>query len=278
MRVKILGSTGSIASPGPDNVRYGGNTSSLHVMNDDGDHLLLDGGTGLREAGHTYPAEGAVHIVMTHLHIDHVHGLGFFRPLFQPGREVHLWGPATADHSFEEQLTVFFSQPLFPVEIPRLPAHVEVHDLPTGPFELPGFVVEAVPVAHPGPTVGILVSADEVSVAYLPDHEPGFRHTEVDDDSGAVRMCTGADLLVHDVMYLDADYVATKGFGHSSVGSAAEFVAGLSDLGTLVPFHQDPSYDDDTRDTLMEQLTDALPGVRMQPPHEGLTIVVSSHR
>ncbi|MDG2113179.1 MAG: MBL fold metallo-hydrolase [Actinomycetota bacterium] len=268
MKLRIWGSTGSIASPGADFARYGGNTSCVQLTTSAGEHLVLDGGTGVRLLGSELDGDAPVHVLLTHLHADHVVGLGFFRPLYTPGREVHLWGPPSDGHSFRTQLSTYFSHPLFPVRLDYLPCDLHVHDLPAGPFDVPGFRVDTAHLAHPGPTVGIRASADGTSAVYIPDHEPYFGHDESPDDESALQLCDDADLVIHDAMYLESDYGNAEGFGHSSVELAARFLCAVK-ARRVIPFHQDPTYTDTVRDDLVEQVRALLPGAVVDAPMEG---------
>jgi len=120
MRAQVWGCRGSLATPGADTVRYGGNTSCVEVQLESGETLVLDAGTGMRSLGvemmRDLPAE--IHVLLTHLHLDHLQGLGFFRPLFQAGTTVHLWGPASPVQSLAERIALYLSPPLFPVRLP----------------------------------------------------------------------------------------------------------------------------------------------------------------
>src|SRR5437763_491701 len=105
MQAKVWGCRGSLAAPGPDTVRYGGNTSCVEVRAGS-DVIVLDAGTGIRPLGLALQAEGVtrVHLLLSHLHMDHLQGLGFFAPLFNSDAEVHLWGPVSPLHSLEERI------------------------------------------------------------------------------------------------------------------------------------------------------------------------------
>jgi phosphoribosyl 1,2-cyclic phosphodiesterase len=105
MKVRLWGTRGSVASPGADTARYGGNTSCVEVRDGDGTVIVLDAGTGIRPLGMTLDAVQRVHILLTHLHMDHIIGLGFFEALFRPGLEVHLWGPTSISPFWKRRLT-----------------------------------------------------------------------------------------------------------------------------------------------------------------------------
>ena len=130
MKGKIWGSRGSIASPGQDTERYGGNTSCVELRPPGCDVVILDAGTGIRELGVRLVREGAerMFLLLTHLHVDHLEGLGMFEPIWRKQTELHIWGPASPVASLEERIATYFSPPLFPVHLSEVPASIEYHD------------------------------------------------------------------------------------------------------------------------------------------------------
>ena len=176
MRVRVWGCRGSLATPGADTLRFGGNTSCVEVRGDSGEVLVLDAGTGMRPLGVAMNTEGAarIDVLLSHLHLDHLQGLGFFRPLFDPGREIHIWGPSSPVQSLAERISTYLSPPLFPVRLADIPAHLEFHDAPEGPVTIGSLTVRASLVTHQGPTVGYRIEEQGRAVVYLPDHEPGL--------------------------------------------------------------------------------------------------------
>src|SRR5258708_148955 len=133
MKVTLWGTRGSVASPGPDTARYGGNTSCVEVCGSDGTLLVLDAGTGIRRLGADIPPEvRRVDVLLTHLHMGHIQGLGFFAPLRNPDAEVHIGGPASALLSLRVRLPRYMSPPLFPVHLRDLPCTLILHEVPRG--------------------------------------------------------------------------------------------------------------------------------------------------
>ena len=156
MRVKLWGVRGSIPVPGPAAAGYGGNTSCVGVTTDDGTELILDAGTGIRELGAAISGRCRhVHVLLTHLHLDHIQGLMFFAPLFDPAVHLTVWGPPAAGRALRERTARYISSPLSPVEIRELPARVQFRDAPTSPWSIGGVEVNASLVAHRGPTLGL---------------------------------------------------------------------------------------------------------------------------
>lgn len=255
MKITLWGTRGSLPSAGPETVRYGGNTACVEVRGNDGSVLVLDAGTGIRRLGVALGSEiNRVDILLSHLHMDHIQGLGFFQPLYETGREVHIWGPASATLGLRERLGRYLSPPLFPVRMRDLPSHPELHDVPRERFRVGDFEVCADLLCHPGPTAGYRIEQDGRSVAYLSDHEPalgtGALPAEREWTSG-FDLANGVDLLLHDAQYSDDEYDEHVGWGHSSIPQALAFAEAVG-AGRLVTFHHDPTHDDD----LLDRLTD----------------------
>ncbi len=237
-----------MAVPGPETVRYGGNTSCVQVELDDGTLLVLDAGTGVRPLGlKLVDREGPIHVLLTHLHLDHLEGLGFFLPVWTPGREVHIWGPRSPRRSLEDRIARYFSPPLFPVDINAIPCRVTFHDVPEAPWQIGSAWITAEHVSHPGPTVGYRVEGDGSSLAYIPDHEPalGGSLAELPPEwiSGN-SVADGVDVLFHDAQYSEEEYASKVGWGHSSVATAVDF-ARVAGVGRLLLFHHDPLHTDE---------------------------------
>jgi phosphoribosyl 1,2-cyclic phosphodiesterase len=255
VNVTLWGTRGSLAAPGPQTARYGGNTACVEVRGSGGGLLVLDAGTGIRPLGATVGAETTrVDVMLTHLHMDHIQGLGFFGPLYTPDLEVHVWGPPSTTFHLRERLARYLSPPLFPVRIRDLPCNLTLHDVPLGPFELGEFTVTADLVCHPDPTVGYRISNGGSIITYLADHEPalGARNFPGQREwtSGSA-LAMNADLLIHDTQYTDKEYALHVGWGHSSISHTLAF-AKMAGVGRLVTFHHDPAHDDATLDALLD--------------------------
>ena len=183
--VTLWGTRGSIAAPGPETEHYGGNTSCIQVTGREGTVLILDAGTGLRRLGRTLPPDmRRVDILLTHLHMDHLQGLGFFGALRNPSIEVHIWGPASTTLNLQARLTRYLSPPFFPVLLRDLPRMPVLHEVPCAEFDVGEFHVHTSLVNHPGPTVGYRVESAAGVLAYMPDHEPamGVQHFPIGRD------------------------------------------------------------------------------------------------
>ena len=247
MDVTLWGTRGSLASPGPDTARYGGNTSCVEVRGADGQLLILDAGTGIRPLSATLDVNlGRVDVLLTHLHMDHVQGLGFFAGLYKPGLEVHVWGPPSTTLHLRDRLARYLSPTLFPVQMRDLPSRLTLHDVPLTEFEIEALSVRASLVCHPGPTVGYRISENGKCLVYLPDHEPalGARHfPEHADWTSGFELAEGADILIHDAQYTPEEYDEHVGWGHSSLPQAVAFANKVA-AQKMVTFHHDPEHDD----------------------------------
>lgn len=254
MNATVRGCRGSLAAPGPDTVAYGGNTSCLALELADGTPLILDAGTGVRLLGLELARAFSrpIHILLTHLHLDHVEGLAFFAPIWMPETELHIWGPPSPVAGLADRIARYFSPPLFPVQLSEVPARVVCHDLPAEDFELGSATVRAHPVTHRGPTVGVRVEDGGRSLAYIPDHEPylGFAPEEVEPGwLSGYELAADVGTLVHDAQFSEAQYPERRGFGHSSVAHAVAFAQAVN-ADQLVLFHHDPLHSDEELETL----------------------------
>lgn len=274
MNLTFWGTRGSIASAGPETVRYGGNTSCVQVTGRDGTCVVLDAGSGMRRLGGALPADlTRLDIFLSHLHMDHIQGLGFFGPLFTPGLEVHLWGPPSATLDLRTRLSQYLSPPLFPVRLRDLPSRLELHNAPESPTQVGGFTISAATIIHPGPTVGYRITEGEATLAYLPDHEPVLGASTFSDPSwtSGFDLVSGADVLVHDGQYFPAEREARTGWGHSSSLDAAAF-GRAAEVKRLVLFHHDPGHDDATLDQLVAEAAAAAPDIDVSGAQEGQSL------
>ena len=277
MEVTLWGTRGSLATPGPDTARYGGNTSCVAVRGREGTVLVLDAGTGIRRMAATIDASARrVDVLLTHLHLDHIQGLGFFAPLYRPDVEVNIWGPASTQMCLQARLMRYLSPPLFPVSLRELPCKLTLHEVPCAEVDIGEFRVTSALVCHPGPTVGYRISdATGKVLTYLPDHEPAlgacvFPSLPRAWTSGGM-LAEESDLLIHDSQYTTHEYPGRVGWGHSSLRHVLDFGT-LTEVRHLVPFHHDPDHSDDDLDRLMaEAMEDAKPAYRVTPGREGAT-------
>ena len=251
MRVTFCGTRGSTPAPGPEFIRYGGNTSCVAVSHEDGagPSLLLDAGTGLRRVQELLgdrAFQGT--LLLTHLHWDHVQGLPFFPSGDRVGSRVSLLLPSDGELGPVELLSRMMSPPFFPIGPSQLRGDWDFGYVADGAFEAEGFSVVARDVPHKGGhTVGYRVSDGRTSLAYIPDHCPtalGSGPEEVGEyHETALELACGVDLLIHD-SHLRAEEVEAEGsFGHA----AAEYAVRLGELAgarQVALFHHRPERTD----------------------------------
>jgi ribonuclease BN (tRNA processing enzyme) len=252
------------------------------VRLDDGTLLILDAGTGIRPLGLTLAGrDEPLHLLLTHLHLDHLEGLGFFLPIWDRQSHVHIWGPASPLRSLEERIARYLSPPLFPIDLSHIPAQLTFHDVRDEPWKIGDATIEAWPVVHPGPTVGYRLEGDGAVLAYIPDHEPalGGLDGHASEWVSGVAVALGADVLLHDAQFVEAEYAQRVGWGHSSVADAVTF-ARLVAVERLILFHHDPLHTDDNLDELGARALELWKGNGPAPElaREGATIELAPHR
>ena len=232
--------------------RYGGNTSCVQLTLASGDVLILDAGTGIRTLGLDLAPGKRIHILLTHLHLDHIQGLMFFPPCFRADSEITIWGPSSPEASLESRIARYISAPLSPVEVRELPCSVAFRDAPASEWELSGATIRAEAITHRGPTLGYRITDGDTTVAYLPDHEPALGSPLAGLDPAWISgfdLAQDADLLIHDCQYTDAEYPAHVGWGHSAMTDTLTFAERV-EAKRLMLFHHDPLHADEALDDM----------------------------
>ena len=260
MRVRFFGTRGSIATPGPHTLRYGGNTSCIEVQSSAGTLVILDMGTGAAVLGRELMARGEPsrgHILISHTHWDHIQGIPFFAPLFVPGFEWDIYGPRGLHQGLRQTLAGQMQSTYFPVTLEQLGATIRYRELVEGRLRIGDIEVTCRYLNHPALTLGYRLEADGAALVYACDHEPHSHAlaTGVGDFLGEDRrhaeFLAGADLVVHDAQYLASEYPQKIGWGHSTIEYACA-VARLAKVGQLALTHHDPMRDDAAIDALVE--------------------------
>jgi phosphoribosyl 1,2-cyclic phosphodiesterase len=221
-----------------------------------------------------------LHLLLTHLHMDHLQGLGFFRPLFRPGAEIHIWGPASPVKSLADRIATYMSPPLFPVRLSDLPSTITFHDASEEPITIGSATVRAGEVAHQGPTVGYRIDEGSRSLAYVPDHEPALGIDLDDLDPSWISgndVARGVDVLFHDAQYGDHEYPNHVGWGHSAMAHVRAF-AQKAGVRTTVLFHHDPYHTDDELEALLAVAHEQWGTTRDEVclAHEGMTVTLDA--
>ena len=287
LRVRFWGTRGSVPSPGPRTVRYGGNTTSVEIRTDDDELVILDAGTGIRELGRSL-VEGANgtpirgDVFFTHAHWDHIQGLPFFTPLFQRGNKFTLWGNPVLQENIGVIVRQQMSPVVFPVAFDDLSARIEVRELTNHKHATNGYSVEAARVRHPGGALGFRVSSTadpSASVVFIPDNELDVfgDQSDASPPEELVAFARGAKVLIHDAMYTGTEYMNHRGWGHSSYRDAVEFAI-AAEVETLVLFHHEPDRSDDELEAQLElchtMVRERGGAVRVVAAQEGSEIVL----
>lgn len=267
MKLRIWGCRGSLATPGGATVRYGGNTTCVEVRTEDDALVVLDAGTGIRQLGWALAGTGVreLDLLLTHLHLDHIEGLGFFAPLFDPGCTIRIHGPRPGDASLEDKIRAYLSPPYFPVPFDRLGATITFEELERDTFDLDGLRVTSTPVKHPGPTLAYRLVEGARSAAFIPDNEPGL------DPGSGLDVAGGADVLLHDSQYTDEEYSTRVGWGHASQSALAAYLREAAPRRAVM-VHHDPAHADGQLERLLEEVREASDHPDLSLGSEGLEL------
>lgn len=250
MLIRFWGVRGSISAPGAQTIRYGGNTPCLQVVSRTKEMFVVDAGYGVVGLGDSImadmPAGGlTIHLLLTHLHWDHIQGLPFFAPVYVPDTKliIHSVSVKTAREAMERLFTSVYS-PIMGVE--NLGATIEYREFTEG-TELGGIQIEPVILNHVVPTLGLRMAEGETIVCHATDHEGG----EPTDDVRLTEAALGADLLIHDAQFTEQEYRRFKGWGHSETSAAVQNAL-AAEAKRLALFHYDPTRTDEGVDRQLE--------------------------
>jgi phosphoribosyl 1,2-cyclic phosphodiesterase/CheY-like chemotaxis protein len=256
-RLKFWGVRGSTPAPGPGTVEYGGNTSCVEIRAK-GELIVLDAGTGLRLLGRQLAEEFKdqplnITILLTHTHWDHIQGLPFFQPVYQPQNRVRILGYEGARNGLSNVLSNQMENPFFPITLRELPANLQIEELKEMKFNVGRVRVEACFANHPGICVGYRLFTGEASIAYFPDNEPHYIADGVDPKASLeyaqgqerriIAFLRGVDILIMDAQYDREEYQRHKGWGHACLDDVVA-LALKAEVKKLFLFHHDPDHDD----------------------------------
>lgn len=268
--LRFWGVRGSLASPGPETIRYGGNTPCLEV-NCGSRVLVMDCGTGARRLG-TELAERNVErfdIFFSHAHIDHLVGLPFFQPAQTEGTSITLWsGELDGGFDLRGAVSAMMQAPLFPLPLDALKADITFKVFRSGDRlePHPGVEMLTCPLNHPNGATGYRINFDGRSVCYVTDteHVPGAQ------DDAILGLVEDCDIMIYDSTFTEAEFDRRRGWGHSTWQEGVR-LAELAGVKVFVAFHHDPWHDDDTMDEIAGQLEKRRPGSLVA--REGMVLV-----
>jgi len=260
MKIKFWGVRGSIAAPGKDTVRYGGNTLCTEISSGD-TQIILDAGTGIRALGNDlmkrFGPNGIrrANLFLSHTHWDHIQGFPFFVPAYIPGNSIHIFAAEKVDTSLEQTLAGQMLYQYFPISLKQLGADIRFHDLKEGQtveilggsLSLPYFEVKNVKLNHPFPGVFAYRISDiqTGALVYATDTE----HYDCLDHR-LVKLAEGADVLIYDSQYTPKEYETKLSWGHSTGQKGVE-TAKAAHVKRLVLYHHDPTHTDDDIDNIL---------------------------
>jgi phosphoribosyl 1,2-cyclic phosphodiesterase len=270
LTIRFWGVRGSIPCPGPETVRYGGNTSCVEIRC--GRRLLIfDGGSGLRPLGNALVAGGRpvdVDLFYSHTHLDHIVGLPFFAPAYSAGNRIRFWaGHLKPDSDIKAVLDKMMSAPLFPVPIDIFEARLDFRDFVAGETLAPynGIKMVTAPLNHPNGATGYRIEYGGKSVAYITDTE----HHAGRSDPEVLRLMEHVDVAIYDSTYTDEEYARHRHWGHSTWEEGVR-LARKAHVKQLVIFHHDPGHTDTIMDEIAAAAAKARPGTVVA--HEGLLL------
>ena len=252
---------GSIPTPGPATVRYGGNTSCVEVRSGD-DIIILDAGTGLRALGRALLAEFknkplSLTLLLTHTHWDHIQGLPFFAPIYDPRCRLRILGGEGARKGLVNALTGQMESTYFPVPFAKLPSNIQIEELKDFNLNVGSVCVRAQRANHPGLCAGYRLFSPEGLVAFFPDTEP----RQGGEDREMIEFLRDVDVLILDSQYDSAEYKKHIGWGHGCVDDSVA-LAVQAGVKRLCLFHHDPDHDDKKIDSLVRHARRLVAGRR----------------
>lgn len=240
MKIKFWGVRGSIPTPWKDAMQVGGNTSCVQIIPREEQLIILDAGTGLRILGDSLvgkPVQG--HLLLSHMHWDHIQGFPFFVPAYIPGNQFTLYGTHWSDQTLEQIMSGQMRAPYFPVELNQMAADLKFVELKEETFWIDDVKITARKFNHPGGVLGFRIEQDEQVIIFATDME----YTEHNLDPGLIDFAKDADILIYDAQYTPEELANKTGWGHSTHIAAAH-LAKTSNVKNLMLYHHDPSHSD----------------------------------
>jgi phosphoribosyl 1,2-cyclic phosphodiesterase len=244
VRLKFWGVRGSIPSPGPETVFYGGNTSCVEVRVGS-DIIILDAGSGLRKLGLALIEEFKdkpmnLNMLLTHTHWDHIQGFPFFLPAYNPKNNLTVYGFEGASQGLLNTLSDQMESPYFPISMQQMPGHIAIQELHDMDFNVNRVPVRGKILNHPGNCTGYRIFTPGGSISYLPQE----RETTPPEDQAMVEFIRDSEVLIVDSQYDAVEYEKHVGWGHSCVEDSVAFAL-HANVKRLFLFHHDPDHTDE---------------------------------
>jgi phosphoribosyl 1,2-cyclic phosphodiesterase len=259
-RLRFWGVRGTVATPALDKLRFGGNTPCAAVEVAEDEFLVLDCGTGVRLlgswiAGRRGGKPTRIHVFLSHYHLDHIEGLSLFQPLYDPSTTIIFHGFAADGRSVQMNLETLIAPPYFPLRLRGVPAKVQFKEVDGSTFHVGDLTVDSMPLSHPDGSVAYRVANGGKRLVFATDHEYG--DPKIDGDLAAFSQ--GAEFLIYDATYMQAEYeTLRKGWGHSTWFAAVQ-AARAAKVETLVLFHHHPEHTDAQLDEIERITREELP-------------------
>ncbi|OFC69492.1 MBL fold metallo-hydrolase [Alteromonas confluentis] len=259
MQITFYGVRGSIPTPGPEYVRYGGNTACVHVELDDGTDIILDAGTGIRRLGNKLIQKSTpIHLLLSHNHWDHIQGFPFFTPIYQEDREINITPGLTSLPEYDQILQQMQGS-VFPVPASALKSKITVTPLPdsTTSWRIGSAQVSRLPMNHPGRGSAYAITENGKKFVYMTDNELYPPYKKETDFLTFVEFTRDAEVIVHDAQYMLSDMPAKSGWGHSVAEEAVKLAMG-SNAKRIALYSHDPDRTDDDIDKVVEHCKDYI--------------------
>jgi len=235
MIIRCWGSRGSIPVSGKQYLKYGGNSTCLEIRTNDDKILIVDAGSGIREAGNSFLAADRhdFTLLLTHAHWDHIMGFPSFKPIFSRKTNLKIWGCPYAQSSIKEMLSRVMAAPNFPVNFDALHANISYKETCVESYTLGAMLITPIALSHPNQGMGYKFEEDGKCFVFLTDNELGYKHEGGLDFQDYLNFSRGADLLMHDAEYKEDEYIKTRSWGHSVYKDALNLAldAGVKKLG-----------------------------------------------
>lgn len=282
IKIKFWGVRGSIPTPGSSTLRYGGNTACVELNFTGGPQFIMDAGSGIRELGKELISRKKpvnAYIFISHFHWDHIQGLPFFRPAYNPENQFTILGSDDTAQNLDQIISFQMNPTYFPIAIEDMKASIRFRSIKEETFELDGVHVETIYLNHPGYALGFKMSYANKTIIYISDNEPFhnnfaentshsgngnekkledlFDNFVENKDQKLINFCKNADILIHDSQFLTDEYQDKVSWGHSPFDYTVELAVNSRVKGIIL-FHHDPNHDDQTIDGIQKLSRDIL--------------------